>query len=268
MDVKEVKVGFVGAGNMASALMRGLLRAGSEPQQLFAVDTDRPKLDELVRELGVVAYDTIDQLVANCAIVVLAVKPKVVLEVLHGRTAEGRLWVSVAAGVSIAQVEAALGESPRVVRAMPNTAATVGEGAIGVAGGRHLLAGDLELAVELFSTAGAAVVVDEALLDAVTGLSGSGPAYVLLVLEALADGGVRAGLPRDVALRLATQTLRGTASLVQQTGEHPAALRDMVTSPGGTTASGLQILERRAVRGAFIDAVLAAADRSAQLRKG
>jgi pyrroline-5-carboxylate reductase len=151
---------------------------------------------------------------------------------------------------------------------MPNTAALVGEGAVGISAGRHVLPGDVEFCVRLFEAVGTTVVVDEALLDAVTGLSGSGPAYVLLAIEALADGGVRAGLSRDVALRLAAQTVRGAATLVQRTGQHPALLRDMVTSPAGTTASGLQILEQRAVRSAFVDAVVAAAERSGQLRKG
>jgi len=268
VDVTEVKVGFIGAGNMASALMRGLLRAGSAPAQLVATDVDAAKLEALRNELGIVVEPTIAGLVAACGVVVLAVKPKVVLEVLGECSPGGRLWISVAAGITTAQIEAALDGEARVVRAMPNTPALVGEGATGLCAGRHLLPGDLELAQRLFLSAGTTVVVEEHLLDAVTGLSGSGPAYVLLMIEALAEGGVRAGLTREVALQLATQTVRGTATLLQQTKQHPAQLKDMVTSPGGTTARGVQVLEQRGVRGALLDAVVAATERSAELRKG
>lgn len=221
----------------------------------------------LASELGVVAVDETAELVTRSSTVVVAVKPQGVLPLLEAskEQASGRLWLSIAAGVSLVALERALGNGARVLRAMPNTPALVGAGATGLCAGRSASLDDLALAKELLGAVGLVEVVTEAQMDAVTGLSGSGPAFVLLAIEALADAGVHAGLTRDVALRLATQTVRGTGALVAETRQHPATLKDAVTSPGGTTAAGLRKLEAHGFRAALIEAVLAAAARSKEL---
>jgi pyrroline-5-carboxylate reductase len=201
-------------------------------------------------------------------VVVLAVKPQVIDRVLTevgGDVRADQLVVSVAAGVPLEALEARLPKGSRVVRAMPNTPATVQAGATAVSGGTHASADDLRVARELFEAVGRVVVLDEALLDAVTGLSGSGPAYVMLIIEALADGGVKVGLHRDTALLLAAQTVFGSAKLLLETGEHPGRLKDMVTSPGGTAIAGLHTLESGALRKTLIDAVEVASKRAAEL---
>ena len=178
------------------------------------------------------------------------------------------LLISIAAGVTLARMEAALPAGARVIRVMPNTPALVGASASAFACGKSATPEDGQLAQKLFSSVGVALQVKETLLDAVTGLSGSGPAYVFLMIEALSDGGVAAGLPRDIATKLAAQTLLGSAKLLLETGQHPAALKDMVTSPGGTTIEGLHELEKAGVRGALINAVRAATDKSKKLGQG
>ncbi|MEX0716428.1 MAG: pyrroline-5-carboxylate reductase, partial [Planctomycetaceae bacterium] len=201
-------------------------------------------------------------------VIVLAVKPQHMAEALSqlaGHLHETQLVVSIAAGVPIATIAQSLGENVRIVRVMPNTPALVGAGASAFALGGAATADDAELAERLFATVGIAVRVPEDLLDAVTGLSGSGPAYVYQAIEALSDGGVRVGLPRDVATKLAAQTVLGAARMVLDTGEHPAALKDAVTSPGGTTIAGLHALEQGGLRKCLIDAVVAATARSREL---
>lgn len=201
-------------------------------------------------------------------VVVLAVKPQIVDRVLAAigtGLKEGAVVISIAAGVPIEAIESRLPANARVVRSMPNTAAIALAGATAIAPGTHATPHDLTIARALFEAVGRCVVLDESLLDAVTGLSGSGPAYVMLMIEALADGGVKVGLGRDVALLLAAQTVYGAAKLQLDTGEHPGRLKDMVTSPGGTAIAGLHTLEAGGLRRTLIDAVEAAATRSAQL---
>ena len=208
--------------------------------------------------------------VQGAAIVVLAVKPQVmgsVLPVLKSNASAETLFVSIAAGVSCATIEAALATGARVVRTMPNTPALVGCGATALCAGSHATAADLETAEALFSSVGIAVTVPEKSIDAVTGVSGSGPAYVFLFLEALADGGVQQGLPRDVALKLAGQTVLGAAKLMMESGTHPGVLKDQVTSPGGTTIAAVRALEDGAFRGTTMSAVAAACARSKELSK-
>ena len=201
--------------------------------------------------------------------VVLAVKPQVIDKVLDRDRERGcatdQLVVSVAAGVPIEAIEARLPAGSRVVRSMPNTPATVQAGATAIAGGAHAREDDLRIARELFEAVGRVVVLEESLIDAVTGLSGSGPAYIMLIIEALADGGVKVGLHRDTALLLAAQTVFGSAKLLLETGEHPGRLKDMVTSPGGTAISGLHTLESGGLRKTLIDAVEVATKRAAEL---
>jgi pyrroline-5-carboxylate reductase len=266
--MKTKRLGFLGSGNMAGALIKGLLHAGVAGKNIIASDVKGDRLGHLHAEHGI--RTTVDNhaLLGECDVLVLAVKPQVIDKVLTevgGDVRPSQLVVSVAAGVPIEALEARLPEGSRVVRAMPNTPATVQAGATAIAGGVHAREDDLRIARELFEAVGRVVVLEEALLDAVTGLSGSGPAYVMLIIEALADGGVKVGLHRDTALLLAAQTVFGSAKLLLDTGEHPGRLKDMVTSPGGTAIAGLHTLESGALRKTLIDAVEAATRRAEAL---
>jgi len=256
---------------MAAAIVRGLIAAERVPaRNLRLVDVRPEPVAALAKELGVGAAADGYELAAWADVLILAIKPQVfdvALPPLAKVLGEKTLVVSIAAGVSTAAIESLLPKGTRVARVMPNTPAMVRASASGIAGGRHATGDDLTLTEQLFAPLGVVARVDERLMDAVTALSGSGPAYVLTVIEALSDGGVNAGLPRDVATSLAVQTVLGTAQLVQQSKEHPAKLREAVTSPGGTTIAGLKALEQHAVRHAFIEAVAAAAARSVELGK-
>jgi pyrroline-5-carboxylate reductase len=267
--MKTKRLGFLGAGNMAAALIQGLLHGRVLPaDRITASDVKPERLAQLHAAHGIRTTTDNHALLRESDVLVLAVKPQVIDKVLTEIGADVRgdqLVVSVAAGVPIEALEARLPPGSRVVRAMPNTPATVGAGATAVAGGAHAREDDLRIARELFEAVGRVVVLDETLLDAVTGLSGSGPAYVMLIVEALADGGVKVGLHRDTALLLAAQTVFGSARLLLETGEHPGRLKDMVTSPGGTAIAGLHTLESGALRKTLIDAVEAATRRAAQL---
>ena len=267
--MKDRTLGFLGAGNMAGALIKGLLHAKvSAPGQILASDAKTDRLELLSKTHGI--RTTLDNhvLVKESDVIVLAVKPQVVDKVLAqigGEVRPGQLVISVAAGVPIAALEARLPAGVKVVRAMPNMPAIALAGATAIAGGEHAGEAEIEVARALFEAVGRVVVLDETLLDAVTGLSGSGPAYIMLIIEALADGGVKVGLHRDTALLLAAQTVFGSAKLLLDTGEHPGRLKDMVTSPGGTAIAGLHTLESGALRKTLIDAVESATNRSATL---
>lgn len=254
---------------MASALVRGLLVSRTmEAAQIRVSDVKAARVEELSRQFGVQATGDNAALVAWADVVVVAVKPQIVdriLPVLHDHLREGCLVVSVAAGVPIALFEESLPVGARVIRTMPNTAAIALAGATALAAGTAATEDDVAVALALFESVGRCAVLDENLLDAVTGLSGSGPAYVMVIIEALADGGVKVGLGRDTALMLAAQTVYGAAKLQLETGEHPGRLKDMVTSPGGTAIAGLHTLESGGLRRTLIDAVEAAARRSAEL---
>ncbi len=265
----ETKIGFIGAGQMATALAQGFVRAQIVPAaKLSASDAIRAATDKLAKELPGLKVATNQQVAATSDVIILAVKPQVmpaVYQDLAGKLA-GKLVISIAAGISLEKLCAGL-KSDRVVRVMPNTPCLVGKGASAYALATGASPDDGELVKKLLSSVGIAHQVDEKLLDAVTGLSGSGPAYVYLIIEALSDGGVRAGLPRALATSLAAQTVLGAAEMVLTRGEHPATLKDAVTSPGGTTIAGLAVLEDRGIRGALIAAVEAATKRSAELGK-
>ncbi len=260
----------MGGGKMGEALVAGLLASQwGKPSEIHVVEPVAARREELDDRHGGLGIGT-EPVAAEGAVV--AVKPDDV-EAACGALAAlpdgcpGRV-LSIAAGVPTARIEAAVGPGVAVVRAMPNTPALVGAGAAAIAGGRNAGDADLAWAEEILGAVGLVVRVREPLLDAVTGLSGSGPAYVFLVAEALIDAGVAAGLTREVSRALATQTLRGSAELLTKTGDSAEALRAAVTSPGGTTAAGLRVLEARAVRSAFIDAVAAATERSRELGGG
>lgn len=254
---------------MATALARGFVAAGlATPDRLFASDPSAAAREGFGRESGGTVFPDNAAVVAAADVLFLAVKPGAVSAVLAaeaGRFGDRHLIISIAAGVPIARLEAAAGPGRRVVRVMPNTPALVGASASAYALGTAATPADDALVLRLLSAVGLALAVPEKLLDAVTGLSGSGPAYGFLMIEALADGGVAAGLPREVAQRLAAQTLLGAARMVLETGQHPGALKDAVCSPGGTTIEAVHELEKAGVRGALITAVRAAAARATAL---
>jgi pyrroline-5-carboxylate reductase len=261
--------GFIGSGRMATALVRGMIRAGTAaPGSITASDPIEAARSALGRETGVAVTDSNRAVAEASGVLVLAVKPQSlpqVLDEMRPVVTPEHLVISIAAGVSLATLTAGLGAGRRIARVMPNTPALLGEGASGYCLGSHARPGDEEVVRSCLSAVGRAYRVPESLLDAVTGLSGSGPAFVYVIIEALSDGGVRVGLPRDVATALAAQTVLGAARMVLETGEHPGALKDQVASPGGTTIAGLHALERGGVRAALIDAVEAATHRSAEL---
>lgn len=263
------RIGFVGAGNMATALLRGLLRAGGvAPAQVQVSDVDRAKAEGLAKEHGVVVSAGTRELARWASALILAVKPQSMPAALAECAASmsaDTLILSVAAGVRCDTIAAALPSGARVIRAMPNTPALVGAGATALCAGPAASAADRDFARQLFDAVGRTVMVDESHMDAVTGLSGSGPAYVMVVIEALADGGVRAGLSRENALLLATQTVLGSAQLLLASGDHPAAWKDRVMSPGGTTSAGLEAIEAGRLRHTLGRAVQAATRRARDL---
>jgi pyrroline-5-carboxylate reductase len=254
---------IVGGGRMGEALLGGLLAAGGAAGDFAIAEVSAPRRAELeAAHPGV----TVVAAPVAAAAAVLAVKPGIVAEAARAAAAAGcRRILSVAAGVTTQAIEAAIGRPLPVVRAMPNTPALIGAGAAAISPGSTAGEEDLVWAEEILGAVGTVVRVPEASLDAVTGLSGSGPAYVFLIAEAMADAGVLAGLPREIAEALAFQTLLGSAQLLMEGGASPAALKAAVTSPGGTTAAGLRELERHGVRAALLDAVVAATERSREL---
>lgn len=265
----KLNIGFIGAGKMAIALARGFIRAGLvRPAGLIASDPAEGARTAFAAETGGKTTDSNVAVLKAAQVIVLAVKPAQVtsvLEELKPAWTGKHVLFSIAAGVPLARLESTLGESCRVVRVMPNTPALVGSSATAYARGQFATAADSALAQKLFSSVGLAVPLKEGLMDAVTGLSGSGPAYVCLFIEALSDGGVAAGLPRDLATCLAAQTVLGSARMVLETGTHPGALKDMVASPGGTTIEGIHKLEKGRFRATVINAVRAAAKKSGKL---
>ncbi len=264
-----MKIGFVGAGNMAEALMKGIISAGMAlADDITASDVMPERRDFIAKTIGVgVTGDNIE-VVRSSDIIVLAVKPNhvgPVLEELKPYLSSDHLLISIAAGVKIDVMERHLNWGVRVVRVMPNQPCLVGASASAFALGRSARKEDKETVQRVLESVGVAFALDEKLLDAVTGLSGSGPAYVYMFIEALADGGVLAGLPRDVATILAAQTVFGSAKTLLETRKHPGELKDMVASPGGTTIEGIRTLEESGFRGAVMDAIEAGAKKSAEL---
>jgi pyrroline-5-carboxylate reductase len=259
---------FIGGGNMAEALLKGLLKGGVGPENIHVADPAAGRREYLDERYAVQVSNDNRKLASGCDLLVLAIKPQVaaaVLAELGDSLSAEKLVVSVMAGVTCVAIEAAFQRPVRLVRAMPNTPALVLQGATALAAGAHAQPDDVSLARELFALVGKCWQVEERLIDAVTGLSGSGPAYVLTFIEALSDAGVKNGLPRDISFGLALQTVMGTAQLLGESGEHPALLREKVTSPGGTTIAGLQALENGSFRGTVMNAVDAATSRSAEL---
>lgn len=262
------RIGLIGIGAMGSALLKGLLDGGVPPEQIVAYDTFETKLVAVADKYGIEASPDVRGVAESATVIFIAVKPqdmKALLKEMGPSMRDGQLVVSIAAGVTIHDIEKRIEREVGVIRVMPNTPCLVGEGAIALSAGKYVSDDEMKMVVSWLETLGFVRVVPEKLMDAVTGLSGSGPAYVYMMIEALSDGGVLAGMPRSLASELAAQTVLGAAKMVLETGEHPAVLREMVTSPGGTSAAGLLQLEEGGVRAAVIKAVRAAAERSKEL---
>jgi pyrroline-5-carboxylate reductase len=264
------KIGFIGGGAMAQALIKGLLAADLVlPSQIQVYNISPARAEKLRDIYGINVAHSIRAVATSVDVLFLAVKPQVIPEVLENIApfvTKDTLVISVAAGVSLAFLQKKLGEVP-VIRVMPNTPVAVGAGMSVIALGEFAGKENGALAVNLFSSVGKALILQESYMDAVIAVSGSGPGYVFVLLDALADAGVNVGLSREQSLLLAAQTLMGAAKMALETGEHPGKLRDMVTSPGGTTIAGIHVLEQRGVRGAIMDAVKATFTRSQEMGK-
>jgi pyrroline-5-carboxylate reductase len=269
MPLKGLKIGFLGAGVMAEALISGVLKAGLiSPAGILISDINHGRLEDLKRKYLIKTAADNQALVEEADLVILAVKPPVVAPLLKGTApvwGPEKILISIAAGITTGTIEACLERPVQVIRVMPNTPCLVGEGASAVCAGARASGDSVSMAMAIFTAVGKAVEVPELLLDCVTGLSGSGPGYMYLILEGFIDGAVRLGLPRDAARLLITQTMLGAAKMVLETGEHPAVLKDMVTTPGGTTIAGLVTLEEGALRALLIKAVADATRRSREL---
>jgi pyrroline-5-carboxylate reductase len=271
-DMSEThRIGFLGAGKMAMALAQGWIKAGlAAADRICASDPVPAAREQFAKTTGAAVTDDNARVVTQANVVVLAVKPQNMMDVLTGIRAAvtpSHLLISIAAGVTIEQIAKVVGAEKPIIRVMPNTPCLVGASASAFAASKWATSADVQLCERLLNSVGRAVQVQEKLLDAVTGLSGSGPAYVAVMIEALADGGVRMGLPRDLSMLLATQTVLGSAKMLLETGLHPGQLKDMVASPAGTTIAGLHELERGGLRAALMDAVEAATNRSVELGK-
>ena len=267
-EPQSKKIAMIGAGQMAEALLAGLLASRSaDPTALFATDTSAERRDLVKRRFGIRVGSDNCEAVSWADVVLLAVKPQSLDSVLEGiaSTLAGRLVISIAAGVSIRRIAGRVPHGTRIVRVMPNAPALVREGMSALAFGPGVTEEDISLARALFEAVGRVVTVEEHLMEAVTGLSGSGPAYVFMAIEAMADGGVKMGLSRSVAELLAAQTVLGAARMMLETGEHPARLKDRVASPGGTTIAGLHQLEQGGLRASLMAAVEAATKKSEEM---
>jgi len=269
--LKKKKIGFIGGGKMGSVLINGILSHNLMPaENLSLSDVAKDRLEDIKKTYGVNGTADNKKVVRDADIVILAVKPQIIAEVLKeiaGVIDKRKLIISIAAGISTQYIEGLLKKEARVIRVMPNTPALIGEGAAAITRGSYATDEDFACARYIFDAVGITVSVKEELMDAVTGLSGSGPAYGFVIIDALADGGVNMGLSRDIALKLAAQTLLGAAKLCLKGDKHPAELRDMVTSPGGTTIAGLKALEDGKLRATLMTAVEAATLRAKELGK-
>jgi len=264
----QLKIGFIGSGKMATALALGLVKSGIiKTDSIVASDVIAQARDSFAQKTGAHVLDNNIALVNKTDVIILAVKPNSVSSVLREihQALEGKLLISIAAGINLKTLIESTPHSARIIRAMPNTAVLVSAGATAFTCGPNVSEEDKSIASAIFSSVGLAVSVQENLLNAVTGLSGSGPSYAFLIIEAMSDGGVACGLPRNLATQLAAQTLLGSARMVLELGLHPGELKDMVTSPGGTSIEGIHQLEINGVRGAIISAIRAATNKAKTL---
>lgn len=265
----RVKLGFIGCGNIAEAIIKGLLCAGVNPEDIIATNKERAERLEYVKDrYGINTTRSRDEVVDRSDVLILAVKPKDVNDALKGIAIGEKCLISVAAGITTAYIEALLGGTAKVIRAMPNTSSMVGQSVTAICKGKFANDEDLKIAFDIFSSIGEVMVVNENDFDAVTGLSGSGPAYVYYMMEALIDAGVKNGLDEEVARGLARQTIFGAAVMLKETGEDPSKLRQRVTSPGGTTMAGIKALESGGFKETICYAVDEASRRSKEMREG
>jgi pyrroline-5-carboxylate reductase len=267
--LKDKKIGVIGTGNMGESLISGLIFAKSSvPQNIICSDVRREKLKWIKDTYRVVTTTSNTDVVKASEIVIYAIKPQIMASVLRETAAYldmSKTVISIAAGVPLAAIESCLNKDLRLIRVMPNIAASVKEGAAAITAGKHATKEDLKVAKAIFDSVGKSVIVEEELMDAITGLSGNGPAYIFLIVDALADAGVKMGLSREDALFLSAQTVLGAAKLLLETDEHPGRLKDKVTSPGGTAIASLHTIEEGGLRTTLINAVEVGTKRSREL---
>lgn len=264
-----MKIGFIGTGNMGSSIIKGILSSKFEKSENINIfDLDKEKVNNLVKEYGVNTTNSEKELAENCNIIILSVKPHIipiVLKNLSGNVKKDTIILTIAAGISISVIENALGEDKKVVRTMPNTPAQVLSGMTAVTFNKNIENSEKEIIFKLLNSFGKSVEIEEKLMHAYTGISGSLPAYVYMFMEALADGGVLCGMPRDKAYEIVAQTVAGSAKMLLETGKHPGQLKDEVCSPAGTTIEAVRVLENGNFRGNVIEAVVACTEKSKEM---
>ena len=264
-----MKIGFIGTGNMGSSIIKGILSSKFEENENINIfDLDKDKVNNLVKEYGVNAVNSEKELAENCNIIILSVKPHIipiVLKNLSGNVKKDTIILTIAAGISISVIENALGEDKKVVRTMPNTPAQVLSGMTAVTFNKNIENSEKEIIFKLLNSFGKSVEIEEKLMHAYTGISGSLPAYVYMFMEALADGGVLCGMPRNKAYEIVAQTVAGSAKMLLETGKHPGQLKDEVCSPAGTTIEAVRVLENGNFRGNVIEAVVACTEKSKEM---
>jgi pyrroline-5-carboxylate reductase len=267
--LKDKKIGIIGTGNMGESLISGLIYARSSvPKNIICSDVRKDKLKSVQDAYGVVTTTSNIDVVKASEIVIYAIKPQIMASILRETAVHldmSKVIISIAAGVPLAAIESCLNKDLRLIRVMPNIAASVKEGAAAIAPGKHASKGDLKLAKAIFDSVGKSIIIEEEFMDAITGLSGNGPAYIFLIVDALADAGVKMGLSREDALLLSAQSVLGAAKLLLETGEHPGRLKDKVTSPGGTAIAALHTIEQGGLRTTLINAVEVGTNRSKEL---
>lgn len=265
MKTLKMSVGIIGSGNMGGAIAGGIAKSGLiDKNNIFVSDHNDEKAKNLAKTYGIKVSDN-EKIASECNICVVAVKPDIARKVMKDISLllkPETIVMSIVAGLDVVTVEKLIGNKHKFIRVMPNTPALVGEGMSAICGGSSVSKEDMNLAEQVLSCVGKVVTVEECKMDAVTGLSGSGPAYIFQIIEAMSDGGVFAGLPRDKAIQMAAQTVLGSAKMVLETGLHPGVLKDMVTSPAGTTIEGVLTMERGGVRKTLMEAVIAGANKS------
>lgn len=264
-----MKIGFIGTGNMGSSIIKGILSSKFEKSENINIfDLDKEKVNNLVKEYGVNTANSEKELAENCNIIILSVKPHIipiVLKNLSGNVKKDTIILTIAAGISISVIENALGEDKKVVRTMPNTPAQVLSGMTAVTFNKNIENSEKEIIFKLLNSFGKSVEIEEKLMHAYTGISGSLPAYVYMFMEALADGGVLCGMPRNKAYEIVAQTVAGSAKMLLETGKHPGQLKDEVCSPAGTTIEAVRVLENGNFRGNVIEAVVACTEKSKEM---
>jgi len=266
----DKELGLIGVGNMGTALLKGVLSSNTiDKEKTIIYDVREEVIKNRIQDFNVKAVSSNTELVQQVKFIIIAVKPQnidSVLEEIGPKLSEDQILISIAAGVTLDYIKKFIGKNIGLVRVMPNTPALVGEGASAIAHNKNVTENDLKYVKKILNSVGKVVELEEKHIDAVTGLSGSGPAYVFIIIEALADGGVKMGLPRNIALKLAAQTVLGAAKMVIETGMHPGELKDMVASPGGTTITALHEIEKGKLRATLISAVEAATLKSKSMK--